>query len=62
MNFSGKWIELENIVPSKVTQSQKDMRGMNSLKWMLAINYMMIMIHPTDPKKLINKEGPIEGA
>ena len=24
MNFAGKWMELENIVLSKVTQTQKD--------------------------------------
>ena len=28
MNFAGKWVELENIILSKVTQSQKDMCGM----------------------------------
>ena len=31
MKFSGKWIELENIIQSEVTQSQKDMHGMYSL-------------------------------
>ena len=25
MNFAGKWMELENIILSEVTQSQKDM-------------------------------------
>ena len=30
MSFAGKWMELENI-PSEVTQTQKDMRGMYSL-------------------------------
>ena len=28
MNFAGIWIELENIILSDVTQSQKDMLGM----------------------------------
>ena len=28
MNFSGKWMELENIILSEVTQTQKDMHGM----------------------------------
>jgi hypothetical protein len=28
--------------------------------WMLAIKYMIIMLHPTGPKKLSKKEGPIE--
>ena len=27
MNFSGKWMELENIILSEVTQAQKDMHG-----------------------------------
>jgi hypothetical protein len=28
MNFAGKWIELENIILSEETQSQKDLNGM----------------------------------
>ena len=31
MDFSEKWIELENITLSEVTQTQKDMHGMYSL-------------------------------
>ena len=31
MNFVGKWTELENIILSEVTQSQKNMHGMHSL-------------------------------
>jgi hypothetical protein len=31
MNFSGKWRELENIILSEATQTQKQMHGMNSL-------------------------------
>jgi hypothetical protein len=31
MNFSGKWMELEIIILSEVTQTQKDMYGMYSL-------------------------------
>jgi hypothetical protein len=30
MNFVGKWIELENIIQSKVTQTQKYIHGMYS--------------------------------
>jgi hypothetical protein len=30
MSFAGKWMELENIILSKVTQTQKDMHGMYS--------------------------------
>ena len=31
MKFTGKWVELENIILSKVTQSQKNTHGMYSL-------------------------------
>ena len=30
MNFAGKWMELENIIQSEITQSQNDMYGMHS--------------------------------
>ena len=32
MEFLGKWMELENIILSEVTQSQKNTHGMHSLK------------------------------
>jgi len=31
MKFIGKWMELENIIMSEVTQSQKNTHGMHSL-------------------------------
>jgi len=31
MKFIDKWLELENIIPSEVTQSQKNTHGMHSL-------------------------------
>jgi hypothetical protein len=31
MKFGGKWMELENIILSLVTNTQKDMNGMYSL-------------------------------
>ena len=31
MKFIGKWLELENIILSEVTQSQKNTHGMQSL-------------------------------
>ena len=31
LSFAGKWMELENIILSKVTQTQKDTHGMYSL-------------------------------
>jgi hypothetical protein len=30
MNFAGKWIELENIIMTDITQSQKDIHGIYS--------------------------------
>ena len=30
VNFSGKWMELENIILSEVTQSKKNMHGIYS--------------------------------
>jgi hypothetical protein len=31
LGFAGKWMELESIILSEVTQTQKDMHGMYSL-------------------------------
>ena len=31
LSFAGKWMELENTIPSEVIQIQKDMHGMYSL-------------------------------
>ena len=31
MKFLGKWMELENIILSELTQTQKDKHGMHSL-------------------------------
>jgi hypothetical protein len=31
LTFAGKWMELENIILSEVTQTQNDMHGMYSL-------------------------------
>ena len=31
MNFADKWVEIENIILSEVTQTQKDMHGIHSL-------------------------------
>jgi hypothetical protein len=40
MNFADKWMGLENIILSEVTQTQKDMYGTYSfIKWILAIKY-----------------------
>ena len=55
MNFLGKWTEPKNSI--LVIQNQKDMHGMYSLMWILAKIYRILMIYPTDPKKLSKKEG-----
>ena len=31
LSFAGKWMELENVIQSEVTQTPKDMHGMYSL-------------------------------
>ena len=31
LSFAGKWMDLENIILSEVTHTQKDMHGMYSL-------------------------------
>jgi hypothetical protein len=31
MKFTGKWMDLENIIPSEVIQSQKNTHGMYSM-------------------------------
>ena len=31
LSFAGRWMELENIIPTEVTQIQNDMHGMYSL-------------------------------
>jgi hypothetical protein len=54
-------MELENIILSEVTQSQKDMHGV-SYKLILAVKYRIPTLHSTDPKKLNKKEGPSKDA
>jgi hypothetical protein len=51
-------MKFENIILSKVTQTQKDMHGMYTDKWILAIKYRISMLYSTDPKKLNKKEDP----
>ena len=35
LSFAGTWMELENIILSEVTHTQKDMHGMTN-KWILS--------------------------
>jgi hypothetical protein len=49
INYEDKWTELENIILSEVTQTQKDMHGMYSLmSGYLVKTYRISMIYPTD--------------
>ena len=54
MKFSGKWMDLENIILSEITQTKYVLTG----KWILAKKYRIPMIQPTDHKKFNKKEGP----
>ena len=42
LSFAGKWMELENIILSEVTQTQKDMHGMvNPYAWFIYMDSHM---------------------
>jgi hypothetical protein len=56
MKFIGKWMELENIILSEVTQSQK-----NTDKWILVSKFRIPMIQFTEHMKLKKKEDPSVG-
>ena len=51
MKFLGKWVELENVILSVATQSQKNIHGMHSLKLRIPKKQFT---YQTMPK---NKEG-----
>jgi hypothetical protein len=53
-------MELENIILSEVTQTQKDTHGMYLL--ILAIRYRISMIFSTDPKNLNKREDTSKDA
>ena len=54
-----KCVELENIILSEVTQTQKDIQVL-TYKWTLVIKYRTIMLQFTNTKKVRNKESPGE--
>jgi len=56
MSFAGKCRELESIILSEITQSQKDIWCALSYKWILSTEYAIPVLHSTDPKKLNTKE------
>jgi len=57
MSFTGKWMELENIILSEVTQTQKDMPGVFTGKWISAKMYRIPSIQSTELKKVSKEEG-----
>ena len=63
VGFSGKWMELEKIILSEVTQTQKDTYVyLLFYKWTLAAKCRITTLQCTDPKKLSNEEGSREDA
>jgi hypothetical protein len=56
MQFTGKRVELENIILSEVTQSQKNTQYALTDKWILAQKFGIPIIQLTDHMKLKNKE------
>ena len=58
MKFLGKWMELENIILSEVTQSQKNTGGMYlvNIKWILAQKFQILKVQFTDHLKVKKKE------
>jgi hypothetical protein len=59
MNFAGKWIQLDTIILSEVTQIQEDMHVCTH-KGIITIKYRIATLHSIDPDKLNKKEGPNE--
>ena len=62
MKCSAKWMELENIILSEVTDPKEHTWYLLTYQWILAINYRMSALNSTDPKKFNNKESPKEDA
>jgi hypothetical protein len=61
-NFAGKWVGLESMILSEVTQTQKYMHGMYSMIMDVSQKYRIPMIQPTDINKINKKEGLSEDA
>jgi hypothetical protein len=62
LSYSSKWMELENIILSKVTQTQKDIHGMYSLilSQKKKKKYRIPKIQSTELKKLNKLKCPNE--
>ena len=61
MRLLGKWIELENIILSEVTHSQKNTHALTD-KWIFAQKLQISRIQFTDCMKLNKKEDQSVGA
>jgi hypothetical protein len=62
MKFFGKWIELENIILSEVTQSQKKIWYALTDTWILAPKLHITRIQFTDHMKLNKKQDQSIGS
>jgi hypothetical protein len=62
MKFLGKWIELENIILSEVTQLQKNTWYVLTDKWILARKLQITKMQFIDHMKLKKKEDQSVGA
>jgi hypothetical protein len=59
MKFLGKWIELENIILSEVTQSQKNTHALTD-KWILAQKHGIPKIQFTNDMKLKKEDQSVD--
>jgi hypothetical protein len=64
MSFAGKWMELENIILSEVTETPKDMHGMYSLisGYLPKKSTEYPGYNPQNSKKFDKLKGPNEDA
>jgi hypothetical protein len=51
LKFSGKLMELDKIILSELTQTQKDKHGTYSLEWIFVIKNRINMLQSTDPNR-----------
>ena len=61
MNVAGKSMEVENIIESEVSQIQKDIHGLYSLKvHIIQKKYWILWMQPTGLKKFNSPKGQSE--
>ena len=51
MKFAGKWMELEKIILSEVTDSERQIRYVLTHKWILGVKYRINNLQSTAPKE-----------